>query len=77
MDWDEDRPETEEDRVARLHHENYNEPAPWRRVYDGGRDITDQDPSTWPWPWRDDGQGHGRKARRSKLPKNMNPWAGT
>ena len=25
--------------------------CPWEKVYRGGRDVTDDDPSTWPWPW--------------------------
>jgi hypothetical protein len=29
------------------------EPA-WTRVWRNGRDVTDEDPSTWPWPWHPD-----------------------
>jgi hypothetical protein len=27
---------------------------PWTRVWSNGRDVTDEDPSTWPWPWNPD-----------------------
>lgn len=27
---------------------------PWERVYKQGRDVTDEDPSTWPWWWSED-----------------------
>lgn len=39
-----------EDAVERSYHER-GERAPWERVWLEGRDITDEDPSTWPWPW--------------------------
>ena len=58
---DNDARETEEAVTARHYRETSGHPARWRRVYALGRNVTDEDPSTWPWPWRDDGRGQGRE----------------
>ena len=43
--------------AAESHHRNFQAPAPWRRVYRDGEDITETvPPDQWPWPWNDDGR---------------------
>lgn len=32
----------------------------YTRVWSGGRDVTDEDPASWPWPWNP----HKRPRRR-------------
>jgi hypothetical protein len=38
------------ERAAQLYRDAGMEP-PWTRVWREGRDVTDEDPVTWPWPW--------------------------
>lgn len=54
-------------RVSGLYRANGLVPA-WERVWDGGRDITHQPPSTWPWPYSDYVSGkRGEAIRRDYL----------
>lgn len=45
-----ERQEDERKRVAALYRAHGLLPA-WERVWDQGRDVTSEPPSTWPWPY--------------------------
>lgn len=38
----------------------------WLRVWRDGKDVTHEDPATWPWPWNPDAPRPGGRRNRSR-----------